>query len=128
MKKQGTTAVKGSRPAPTRASSTRKTAAVSGGTGAAKAPDPGHAAMERLAALVNDRWERRSRDYEEAKKSFESAARAVQKHRGDDAKGSSQVKKDLNHFGMEMRLQAARRAELDWARQVIEDPDRARKA
>jgi hypothetical protein len=82
----------------------------------------GGAVKNRLLAQVNDRWERRAREYEDAKKQFEAAAEAVRSASSEDK--SLKLRSNLNQYAVEMRVQAARRAELEWVRQVLQAPAR----
>ena len=78
----------------------------------------GQPLMPSVIALVKDRFERRSREYDDARKQFEAAAEAVRSADSDDK--SIKLRTNLNHFGTEMRVQAARRAELDWLQRVLQ--------
>ena len=78
----------------------------------------GQPLMPSVIALVKDRFERRSREYDDARKQFEAAAEAVRSADYDDK--SIKLRTNLNHFGTEMRVQAWRRAELDWLQRVLQ--------
>jgi hypothetical protein len=74
-----------------------------------------------VAAFLTDQLEKRlvqnARQFEEAKKRFEKAARArVATH---PASEDHHIQKDLTDFGFEMRLLTARRSEILWVKQQL---------
>jgi hypothetical protein len=74
-----------------------------------------------VAAFLTDQLEKRlvqnARQFEEAKKRFEKAARMrVATH---PASEDHHIQKDLTDFGFEMRLLTARRSELLWVKQQL---------
>ena len=108
----------------------KKDAAKSGATKAKKAGPAGSPTLPPRAAgsgagatggPLSDQLEKRlvqnARQFEEAKKRFERAARArVASH---PASEDHHIQKDLTDFGFEMRLLTARRAELLWVQQQL---------
>jgi hypothetical protein len=70
-----------------------------------------------LADQLEKRLVQNARQFEEAKKRFEKAARArVASH---PASEDHHLQKDLTDFGFEMRLLTARRTELLWVQQQL---------
>ncbi|HXB56381.1 MAG TPA: hypothetical protein VN461_16525 [Vicinamibacteria bacterium] len=70
-----------------------------------------------LADQVEKRLVQNARQFEEAKKRFEKAARArVASH---PASQDHHLQKELTDFGFEMRLLTARRTELLWVQQQL---------